>query len=93
MKPGGMSDLTIPEYDPPPTVTRLSHDPLCPVCENGHGDGCGCTCFCDFIADVREDERRILRPFLSAPQGQMTGITPFPRTQKHPPQEIVRDRR
>lgn len=42
MIPGGMSDLTIPEEDPPP------HDPLCP----------GPTrCACDLIVRVRAEER------------------------------------
>jgi len=48
-------------------VTRISHDPLCPVCENGHEEGCGCTCYCDFIADIREDERRILGRVMNLP--------------------------
>lgn len=78
MKPGGMSDLTIPEYDPPPTVTRISHDPLCPACSTR--TDCNCECLCDFIADVRDDERRVLSRVLpegrinSASQAQSRGI-------------------
>lgn len=53
MTVGGMSD-----------VVSIKHDPLCPVCEAGHGADCSCTCFCDFIMDVREDERRALAPYL-----------------------------
>lgn len=45
-------------------VTRIHHDPLCPVC----GPDCSCDhiCLCDFIADVRDDERRILAPYMRA---------------------------
>lgn len=46
--------------DPSGEIVRIHHDPMCPVCENGHGRECSCTCFCDFIADIREDERRTL---------------------------------
>jgi len=65
MIPGGMSDLTIPEYDPPPKVTRIGHDPLCPTCASHDDVECECDCLCDFIADVREDERRTLAPFVT----------------------------
>lgn len=63
MIPGGMSDLTIPEYDPP-SVRRLKHDHLCPSCSVHGEQDCACDCLCDFIADVRDDERRALRAFL-----------------------------
>lgn len=39
-------------------LTRLHHDPLCPSCGE---DSCeACKCLCDFIADIRDDERQAL---------------------------------
>ncbi len=47
-------------------LARIRHDPYCPACG---ATGCTCDCLCDFIADVREDERRVLAPYLkSGPQ-------------------------
>lgn len=67
MIPGGMSDLTIPEFDPPPKVTRIGHDRLCPVCPSHDDVDCECECLCDFIADVREDERASISRLLRVP--------------------------
>lgn len=39
-------------------VVRLRHDPLCPTCPSHDDVECECPCLCDFIADVRDDERR-----------------------------------
>jgi len=47
-------------------VTHIHHDRLCPVCATHSSPGCDCDCLCDFIADVREDERRVLGPYLRA---------------------------
>jgi hypothetical protein len=46
MIPGGMSDLTIPEYDP--------HDPMCPSMDESESEYCS-LCHCHLIAKVRED--------------------------------------
>jgi len=46
MIPGGMSDLTIPEYDP--------HDPLCPSVDDTESEYCA-LCHCDLITKVRQD--------------------------------------
>jgi len=40
---------------------RIHHDPLCPVCASHPSPGCDCDCLCDFIADVRDDERQKAR--------------------------------
>ena len=45
MIPGGMSDLTIPEYDP--------HDPMCPSMDESESEYCA-LCHCDLIHRVRE---------------------------------------
>lgn len=39
----------------------IHHDPFCPVCGAAN---CTCECLCDLIADVRDDERRTLSPYL-----------------------------
>ena len=68
MIPGGMSDLTIPAEDPPPAkVTRIGHDELCPVCASHDDVDCECECLCDFIADIRDDERRKIGKLLNIP--------------------------
>lgn len=36
-------------------VTRLHHDTMCPSCKDTTCTTC--ECLCDFIADIREDER------------------------------------
>jgi hypothetical protein len=48
--PGGMSDLTIPDTDPP-----KPHDPLC-MPGLKHEDSTGCN-WCSIIRLVRKDER------------------------------------
>lgn len=40
----------------------IHHDPFCPACG---ATGCTCECLCDLIADVRDDERRVLLPFVA----------------------------
>lgn len=42
----------------------IHHDPFCPACG---ADDCTCGCLCDLIADVRDDERRVLRPYMRTP--------------------------
>ena len=46
-------------------VTVIHHDILCPACKATDCDTC--ECLCDFIADVREDEREAIRKVLGQP--------------------------
>ena len=42
-------------------AARIRHDAFCPSCQD---TDCACECLCDLIADVRDDERRALGPYL-----------------------------
>jgi len=43
------------------TVTHIHHDRLCPAVPDSSAAS---DCLCDFIADIRDDERRALAPYL-----------------------------
>lgn len=45
-------------------MIRIHHDALCPTTATCGTENCRCDCLCDFIADVRDDERRALAAFL-----------------------------
>lgn len=58
------------------TVTRTGHDDFCPVCF-WHEDEAECEydCLCNFIADIRDNERRTIAHLLNPDQARR--VTPL----------------
>ena len=61
------------------TVTRLGHDDYCPVCHwHDDPDECQYDCLCDFIADIRDNERRAIAHLLNPEQADRV-VSLFPQ--------------